>query len=801
MQSLYKELQKAQTEEDVKDAYIKALGLKKYTKGLIDIQTEHIWFEAKHTGKNTTYAMFTQLLHYVQVALNKGEVIPPLLCVMDTTKAAIMKSADVIPFLAKKTIKWGKSASTKPTPEALAEISAYIGTYLVSFRIDTHEEEFVQAVKEAVKTGEILRAQINAANLKQVFDKWVAMIGSELEEVKPTDYALLFFADIMNDGTRSTHKDLPAELLFSSGMPVFKLGTKEYRMKSFEGYRQFWTIYHRPPKAEYRDYLLERRDSLIPVDERIFKGAFYTPLHVVDKAYELLAQTLGDSWQEGYVVWDMCCGVGNLEVKHSNPRNVYMSTLDRADIDVMTATRTCLGSIKFQYDYLNDDIATDGSIDYSLTGKVPESLRKIIREGKKKILVLINPPYGEAAKYEGSNGSEDKAGIARSGIGAHMEGSYDYGYASRELFAQFLARIRMELPNAVIATFSTLKYINSHNFAKFREDWRAKYQGGFIVHSKAFEGLTGDFPIGFLIWKSSPSLPAFNATSIAVEIIDKKANPVGEKTFYNVPTERFLSSWIVRPKPNAVDVVPLKNAVTPAVGAKDLRGTKWADNAIGSMLCRGNDLQNGGQGTALFSSGFASAGGFFVTTENLWKAAIVFAVRQVSKHTWVNHNDQFLQPNVELPEEFKNDCLIYMLFSGKNATASADDLEWNGGKWSIVNHFIPFTEQEVNADDRFESDFMVRYLKGRPLSHEAGAVMCEGKKLWRAYFEKRDTKKVRDELKLNRADVGWYQVRKALEARNEYSDGAYDFGSFKAAFDELSAKLRPLVYEYGFLFL
>jgi len=29
----------ARTEEDVKDAYIKALGLKKYNKGLIDIQT------------------------------------------------------------------------------------------------------------------------------------------------------------------------------------------------------------------------------------------------------------------------------------------------------------------------------------------------------------------------------------------------------------------------------------------------------------------------------------------------------------------------------------------------------------------------------------------------------------------------------------------------------------------------------------------------------------------------------------------------------------------------------------------
>lgn len=97
--TLHAQLQKARSEEDVKDAYIKALGLKGYTKGLIDIQTKEIWFEAKDTGKHSSYAMFTQLLHYVQVALNAGEVVPPLLAVIDTEKAALMKSADVLPFL------------------------------------------------------------------------------------------------------------------------------------------------------------------------------------------------------------------------------------------------------------------------------------------------------------------------------------------------------------------------------------------------------------------------------------------------------------------------------------------------------------------------------------------------------------------------------------------------------------------------------------------------------------------------------------------------------------------------------
>jgi hypothetical protein len=204
--SLYDKLLQARSEEDVKDAYIKALGLKDYSKNLYDIQTKEIWFEAKDGYKHSSYEMFTQLLHYVQYALNKGEYVPPFLCVIDTRKAALMKTSDAFPLLnnKKQPIKWGKSASGY-TQEALDVVSAYIGTYIVSFKIETHEEEFISTIKNAIKSGEIIRVQITPDNLKQVFDKWVVMIGNEIKGVDADDYALLFFADIMSDGTVSTH--------------------------------------------------------------------------------------------------------------------------------------------------------------------------------------------------------------------------------------------------------------------------------------------------------------------------------------------------------------------------------------------------------------------------------------------------------------------------------------------------------------------------------------------------------------------------------------------------------------------
>jgi hypothetical protein len=733
--------------------------------------------------------------------LNRGETVPPFLAVIDTEKAALMKSADVLPFLSKKTIKWGKSAS-QYTQEALDEISAHIGTHFVSFRIATHEDEFISTVKAAIKSGDIIRTQITPDNLKQVFDKWVAMIGREIDGVSEDDYALLFFADIMHDGTVSTHSNLPAELLHKNGAPVFSLGGKMYELGSKEGYRQFWAIYHKPPKSEYRDYLLERRDSLIPLDERSFKGAYYTPLAVVDKAYDKLTETLGNNWQKDYIVWDMCCGVGNLEVKHSNPRNIYMSTLDEADVDVMKATKTCVAAQRFQYDYLNDDITDDGQIDYRLTNKVPEGLRRAIAEGK-KILVLINPPYAEAMNADnvsiaGGKNAESKLGVSKTRVAEIMD---KQGYAARELFVQFLVRMAQEIPTATVAIFSKLKYVNAPNFEKFRYVWNAKFLSGFVVHSKAFDGLNGNFPIGFLVWETDQNTKKKTPIiEISTEVLDKTAQAIGEKKFYNLPNEQLLSNWIIRVKPNAVDALPLKNAISPTTSTKDVRGTKWADGAIGGMICKGSDLQNAATQTALLSSGYCSAGGFLVTDKNLWQASIVFTVRRVIKQTWINDRDQFLQPTSPLSDEFKNDCLIWMLFNGSNLTASANDLEWNNKKWSLVNHFIPFTEAEVGAPDRFESDFMVQYLMGKTLSNEAQAVLDAGRSLWQAYFAHTDVRTVRDELKLNRPDVGWYQIRNALKARNASGDAVpVSFSAFESAYQTLSEKLRPQVFELGFL--
>jgi len=349
--------------------------------------------------------------------------------------------------------------------------------------------------------------------------------------------------------------------------------------------------------------------------------------------------------------------------------------------------------------------------------------------------------------------------------------------------------------------FSTLKYAVAPTLEEFRNKWNSKYLGGFVVDSKSFDGINGSFPIGFLIWKTDMIYKKFPLVSeITTEVLNKIAIPIGEKVFVSTPSNQLLTNWIDRPKTNKTEIIPLKNAVSPATATKDLRGTKWSDGAIGYMLSGGNDLQHASIQTILLSSGYGSARGYFVNPDNLWKASIIFTVRRIVKPTWLNDRDQFLQPILELSNDFKTDCLIWMLFNGSNLTASANDLEWNDKKWTIVNHFIPFTEEEVNATDRFESDFMVQYLADKVLSVEAKAVFENGKTLWKAYFNHIDVRSVRDELKLNRADVGWYQIRKALQHRNLIGDfPLVSFKSFEESYKTLTEKLHPQVYELGFL--
>lgn len=368
----------------------------------------------------------------------------------------------------------------------------------------------------------------------------------------------------------------------------------------------------------------------------------------------------------------------------------------------------------------------------------------------------------------------------------------EYGKSKNELFVQFLVRIQQEMPNAIVAVISKLKYITAPNSDSFREQWQPALKNGFVVHSKAFDGLKGNFPIGFLIWDLSKK---GKETVFKLPALDKKVNPFGEKTFAIEDKKSLLNVWIKRPKANpGIEIVPLNNALN--VYPSKPRVAKWSDGAIAYLSCTSNDTQHL-KYVFLLSSAYGHGDGFYVNADNLANAAVLFAVRRLIAPTWLNDRDQFLQPSEKLPESFYIDCLLYMLFSNSNLTAGTakDTLEWNGKKWQLTNHFIPYTETQVGAKSKFLSHFMSDYLENKKLSKEAQSVYNEGLKLWKAFYTADIERKIRDEYLLDNADAGWYQIRNALKKASPQTD----FSKFEEAYTKLTNKLEPQVYEYGFL--
>ena len=122
-------------------------------------------------------------------------------------------------------------------------------------------------------------------------------------------------------------------------------------------HKLFWQRYKRPPRSEYRDYILERADRLRPQDIRERHGSYFTPMIWVEKSQEYIARVLGENWQDDYVVWDCAAGTGNLLTGLTNRYNLWASTLEQADVDTMKERvsngANLFGNHVFQFDFLN----------------------------------------------------------------------------------------------------------------------------------------------------------------------------------------------------------------------------------------------------------------------------------------------------------------------------------------------------------------------------------------------------------------------------------------------------------------
>lgn len=782
-----------------------------------------LWAEAKR-GTFDMLTMITQLVLTIGKARTFDKFLPPaFLGAFDSQNIGFVPYNAIMEVFSMNDFNWNVTPSNHETKEfklikERIEKSFQKNHYVYNFIKNESELQFFikNNIAKATESGKIL---IDKNNFVPIYLRW-------LDQVKPCinfDWAEgrkqnildsdFYLADLFVDdkGTTEIDDDTPLnDNLFvvfrNSHYEIAKENLKSLFNASIEfndknGYEQFWKRYKRPPLEEIQHHIIDRRDLLVPQDIRERKGAFFTPKKWVELSQQYIADVLGEDWQEEYYVWDCAAGTGNLLAGLTNKFNIWASTLDQADVNVMH-DRIENGAILlkdhcFQFDFLNDDFS-----------KLPQGLQNIINdeEKRKKLVIYINPPYAESGNKSIISGQgENKSNVA-SNTNIYKNHHLKFGTATRELFAQFLIRIIIEIPNSVIAQFSTLKFIQSQNFSKFRLYFKAEYKKGFIVPANTFDNVKGQFPIGFFIWNLNSN--KFIET-IKSDIFDSQSL-IGEKIIHTYDKGFFLIDWLRNYYDKKSNIVGYLRVNGPDV-----------QNNLGVFLTY-NPSENDLKKSFIYN----------ITNTNLLHMSIYYTVRQCIEPDWINDRDQYTYPNNnwETDLEFQNDCLTFALFHSQNKISSS------GG----TNHWIPFTEQEVNAKEKFESNFMTQFIKGKiiqeqtvdlfsssvvipaqeephnennkPLefSEKATNVFNTGRELWRYYHSQNfsSTGGMLEGRGGYNANASLYDIREHFQGRNDKGkmnnksqDETYMklITQLRDSLKQLAQKIEPKVYEYGFL--
>lgn len=798
-----------------------------------------LWAEAKKGNKADIIESFIQLILTIGKEKTYENNLPPIfLGALDCEKIAFIPYHELDSIFTQNDFNWLVTPSKHDTKE-FKTLHTKTKELLeskklqFSFKSDYKElQSFIQA-NFTLNNENIAKIPITKNNFTTIYQKWLTSvapsIGIDWNLAKKAGIldADFYLADLLSAENQSLLDKLFVVLKqthYEFNKTTTFMGTQQKDTASFndnqKAHTAFWNLYERPPKEEYWSYIIDRRDLLVPSDIRERKGAFFTPQIWVSKARSYLEKALGENYQSEYYIWDCAAGTGNLLTNLTESHRLYASTLDKADVEIMQelSSKNALHLLPkhiFQFDFLNDEFFdticekhqkeglnfADEKCEKCQKSKVPKSLQEILKDEakRKKLIIFINPPYAETAtKRVNEKNRKNKVGV--SFTETRLDYSNEIGIATKELFAQFMIRIYKEINGCILAQFSKLKIVQGPNFAKFRNVFKANFLKGFIAPADTFDNVKGQFPIGFTIWDTGVYE---KITKIKTQIFNEVGSMIGTKAFHSYTESTFITDWY-----------------------RQYHTRKISDENLGAIGLYGSDFQHNNF-IRITNPNQHPNRWTFITPNNLIPTSIYLSVRHCIKATWINDRDQFLVPNKkwEKDEEFQNDCLIFMLFHGSNRITSKVG----------INHFIPFSEKELNAAEALESHFMLEFIQGKikisnkkkkgqqefnfqsdelektfiptkPLefSHEAKEVFKAAKELFKHYHEQ-----AKDETNYN-PNAALYDIKAHFQGFNDKgkmnspqkADDEYykqKLGELNYALKNLAKKIEVKVYEYEFL--
>ena len=547
----------------------------------------------------------------------------------------------------------------------------------------------------------------------------------------------------------------------------------------------------------------DTRNFDLTFDERtkLARGLFYTPEVWVNESHKRISELLGDDWKEKYVVWDPACGTKNL-TRDYRFSELYCSTLFQSELD-MSEEYNREGDA-FQFDFLNDPLE-----------KAPRGLIEAL-ENDKPFVFFLNPPYAVAG-----GGAYKESGIVKKGANSNMISKMmkedNMGKANIDLAIQFIYRIckirdKYHLTNCHMFIYSGIVFMTAASNENLRKLMHNGFQfdGGYIINASEFANVSSSWPIGFTMW--GPGTKEYNRlypVSVMRRTIDG-CEKVCDKILYNVPSGQRLVDWCSTGKNKDLpmkDIIPLAKGLYPKGDIISI-----PDNVIGVQLYNQNIASPVERlmllFTALYPTGFNK---FYVNENNFEKVNCIHAVRVLTKGTWMNAKDEFMIPNESHPEfrQFMLDSLIFSLFDTANYCTSTDH-DYAGRHWDINNEFFWMGNDEIkalaveNCNDEVYKDagtdterYVYKYIQTHKdeFSPDAWKVYERACDIVRESFKYRNIyNDQHPDIQVNHWDAGWYQIKYILK---EYLPD--ELKSFRSQFKRFESRLRPLVYELGFL--
>lgn len=819
IRDFYNALFSSAEESEVVIAYIRFFNLKVDMKQRHDLYTPQMLYEFKwdrnFKSRQARAQVLAQLIYYVHgMRFNPTEKeIPKYLCLADRNEVIITETELWIKYFEQEQGRYDWSfAASNPDIQLVKDLEndnqiatmPFFNLFVPSELLKV-EQLFKTIYTDNPAIPFTIKKMITERNFEVVYNEWYDKFGEDVRNGrKPSEY---FLCDIQRGRSMVNPQTLRV---------MFNIAHDQWIEKKLNQnqYNRFWKIFDRTSDKDLISGILSKIDRLSDDYIRRFEGEYYTPIPYTTIAHDYIAETLGDKnwWKTGkYRLWDMAAGTGNLEYYLPAEAYKYMYLSTMHDGDVRFLKRTFKGALCFQYDYLNDDIDSLFNEVFLSATKMPKQLENDLKNPDITWIILINPPF--ATSQDKSNASSGKAGVSDTVIRKKMHlKEFNLGETSRELFAQFLFRIHHEFKHkkAYLCLFSKLKYINANNDQRLRDKiFYYHFERGFMFDSRAFNGVTGKFPVGCLIWNLAMQ-ENLNEQNIILDVWDRSTPPVkvAQKRIPSIERSTFLNKWVERPDAT-IEFPPFSSAINVNADKKDIRD-RIAKGFICSMCSKGNDVQNINY-VALFSGPYGSAGAWSVTPDNFEHSMVIFAVKKSTKQYWYNDRDQFMQPNCELPQDFVNDCVVYSLFHSANQTVSLQHVKYKGKEYNIPNHLFPFlitevkkwkcSDPDITSGISADSDrFAALWLQNKTLTQEAQQVIDAAREMYKEFYEKSALLNT-NKYNVGAWDAGLYQIKACLTDEEYNLDN--DYSSFttalKNAMKVLEAKIDTEKYFYGFI--